>query len=208
MKSATTIEQDSNTMPFIHTLSDSEIDDDVRAMYERQASFWGFVPNYAKVFCYRPAIMGLWAELQAGIKRSMGRRRFEIVTFAAATALRSTLCLLAHGKTLTEFFSMDDVKAIAKGEAPPSLSPAEIEIVKFARQVAIDASAVTRKDVERLKELGLTDAEIFDISAAAGARAFWTKVVESLGVAPEPSLLKMETEFTQLMAVGRPVEFC
>src|SRR5712692_6671335 len=40
-------EQDSNAMPFIQTLSDSEIDDDVRAMYERQASFWGFIPNYA-----------------------------------------------------------------------------------------------------------------------------------------------------------------
>ena len=50
-------------MAFIDTIPDAEIDDQVRAMYERQASFWGFVPNYAKVFCYRPEIMGLWAPL-------------------------------------------------------------------------------------------------------------------------------------------------
>jgi alkylhydroperoxidase family enzyme len=194
-------------MPFIDTLSDSEIDNDVRAMYERQASFWGFVPNYAKVFCYRPAIMDLWAALQAGIKKSMGRRRYEIVTFAAATALRSTLCSLGHGKTLTEFFSMEDVKAIANDAMPTGLSAIEIEIVKFAKLVARDASAVTRKDVERLKELGLTDAEVFDISAAAGARAFWTKLIESLGVAAEPSLLEMDAEFTKAMTVGRPLNF-
>ena len=39
-------------------------------MYERQETFWGFVPNYARVFCYRPEIMGLWAQLQVGIKRT------------------------------------------------------------------------------------------------------------------------------------------
>ena len=60
-------------MAFIDTIPDAEIDDQVRAMYERQASFWGFVPNYAKVFCYRPEIMGLWAQLQAGIKKTMGQ---------------------------------------------------------------------------------------------------------------------------------------
>jgi len=194
-------------MPFIDTIPDAEIGDDVRAMYARQASFWGFVPNYAKVFCYRPAIMDHWAALQVEIKRSMGRRRFEIVTFAAATALRSTLCSLAHGKTLTEFFSSDDVAAIAQDKTPASWSAVEIEIVRFAKLVARDASAVVQQDVERLKQLGLTDAEIFDISAAAGARAFWTKILESLGVAPEPSLLEMNPDFKQAMAVGRPLGF-
>jgi len=55
-------------MAFIEITPASEIDDDVRAMYERQKQFWGFVPNYAEVFCYRPEIMRLWAQLQAGIK--------------------------------------------------------------------------------------------------------------------------------------------
>jgi uncharacterized peroxidase-related enzyme len=194
-------------MAFIDTIPDAEIDDQVRAMYERQASFWGFVPNYAKVFCYRPEIMGLWAQLQAGIKKPMGKRRYELVTFAAATALRSTLCSLAHGKTLTEFFPSEAVQAIARGEAPADLTPAEAEIMKFARKVARDAPSVTREDVRRLKELGISDAEVFDIAAAASARAFFTKVVESLGVAPEPSLLGLDHEFKRTMAVGRPVEF-
>ena len=44
-------------MAFIDTIPDSEISADVQAMYERQKSFWGFVPNYARVFCYRPEIM-------------------------------------------------------------------------------------------------------------------------------------------------------
>jgi uncharacterized peroxidase-related enzyme len=195
-------------MAFIDTIPDAEIDDQVRAMYERQASFWGFVPNYAKVFCYRPEIMGLWAQLQAGIKKSIAdKRRYELVTFAAANALRSTLCSLAHGKTLTEFFPSEAVQAMARGETPADLTAAEAEMMKFARKVAADASSVTREDVLRLKELGVSDAEVFDIAAAASARAFFSKLVESLGVAAESSLLGLDQEFKRTMAVGRPLEF-
>jgi len=194
-------------MAFIDTIPDAEIDDQVRAMYEQQASFWGVVPNYARVFCYRPEIMGLWAQLQAGIKKPMGKRRYEIVAFAAANALRSTLCSVAHGKTLTEFFPSEAVQAMARGEAPADLSAAEAEMMKFARKVVCDAPSVTREDVQRLKELGFSDAEVFDIAAAASARAFWANVVESLGVVLEPSLFGLDEEFNRTMAVGRPVEF-
>ena len=194
-------------MAFIDTIPDAEVDDQVRAMYERQASFWGVVPNYAKVFCYRPEIMGLWAQLQAGIKKPMGKRRYELVAFAAANALRSTLCSVAHGKTLTEFFPSEAVQAMARGEAPADLTAAEAEMMKFARKVGRDASSVTREDVLRLKELGFSDAEVFDIAAAASARAFFSKLVESLGVTAEHSLLGLDQEFKRTMAVGRPVEF-
>ncbi|MEJ0036020.1 MAG: peroxidase [Gammaproteobacteria bacterium] len=164
-------------MAFIDIVPTSGISDEVRAMYARQEAHWGFVPNYAKVFCHRPEIMGLWAQLQIGIKRHMTKRRFELVTFVSATALRSTLCSLAHGRALMEFFSEADVLAIARGESPAALSPAEAAMVSFARKVARDASSVEASDVEDLKRHGFTDGEVFDIAAAAAARAFWTKLV-------------------------------
>ena len=53
-------------------------------------------------------------------------------------------------------------------------------------------------------ELGFSDAEVFDIAAAASARAFFSKLVESLGVTAEHSLLGLDQEFKRTMAVGRP----
>lgn len=194
-------------MAFIDTFPASDINDDVRAMYARQEAHWGFVPNYAKVFCHRPEIMALWAQLQAGIKRHMDKRRFELVTLVAAQALRSTLCSLAHGKALTEFFSVDDVLAITRGEAPGSLSDGEAAMLDFARKVARDASSVRAEDVERLRRHGFSDAEVFDIAATAAARAFWTKLIESLGVEAEPSLRALSPELRDALVVGRPVDF-
>jgi alkylhydroperoxidase family enzyme len=135
----------------------------------------------------------------------MDRRRFELVTFAAANALRSTLCSLAHGERLTEFLSMEDVEAIARGETPKSLSAAEAAMIVFGRKVASDASAVTADDVELLKRHGFTDAEIFDISAAAAARSFWTKILDSLGVEADAPFRAMSPEFRDALTVGRPI---
>ena len=190
-------------MPFIDTIPESEIGADVRAMYERQQSFWGFVPNYAKVFCWRPDIMGLWAQLQAGIKRNMDKRRFELVTFAAAHTLRSTLCSLAHGRALTTWFSQADIQLMARGASPASLSAAEAAMMGFSRKVARGAFLVSANDVDQLKKHGFTDAEIFDITATVGARAFWTNIIESLGVEPEPPFLQLEPEFRKTLTVGR-----
>jgi len=192
-------------MAFIETISIEEATGDVKAMYERQFLHYGYVPSYAFVFCHRPEIMRRWAELQSGIKRHMDKRRFELVTFAAAHALRSTLCSLAHGKALTEFLSAADVIAIARGEAPDALTDAEAAMLEFARKVARDASTVTAGDVERLKALGFTDAEVFDIAATAAARAFWTKVIESLGVEADAPFHAMDPELTDALIAGRPL---
>jgi len=194
-------------MAFIDTIPLAESNDDVRAMYERQQAHYGYVPNYAKVFCHRPEVMGLWAQLQSGIRRHMDKRRFELVTFSAAHALRSTLCSLAHGKALTEFFSAADVRAMVRGKTPESVSPAEAAMMIFARRVAHDATVITSGEVARLKEHGFSDAEIFDIAATAAARAFWTKVIEALGVEADAPFRAMDEQFRKALTVGRPIDF-
>jgi alkylhydroperoxidase family enzyme len=193
-------------MAFIDTISASWVTGEAFAMYDRQQRHYGYVPNYATVFCHRPEVMRRWGELLAAIKRPMDRRRFELATFAAAHELRSTLCTLAHGKALLAFFSAEDVIAMARGELPSAISAADAALMRFARAVARDASAVTAEDVTGLKRHGYSDAEVFDIAAAAAGRAFFTKVIESLGVATDAPAGEMSAELRAALAVGRPIE--
>jgi uncharacterized peroxidase-related enzyme len=194
-------------MAFINTIDDRDIDAEVRAMYDRQQAHFGYVPNYARAFCHRPHVMGLWAQLQNGIRRDMDKRRFELVTFAAAHALKSTACSIAHGKVLGQFIGVEDVLAIGRGEAPDSLTPAETAMVAFARKVAADATTVTAGDVDGLKRHGYSDGEIFDIAATSAARSFWTKLLDALGVELDPATEKLDRGFREPLAVGRPLDF-
>ena len=83
-------------MSFITTLAPEAASGDVAEMYRRQQQSWGFVPNYAKVFCHRPQLMARWAALLAEVKRPLDKRRLEMVTFAAAHELDGELQLRAE----------------------------------------------------------------------------------------------------------------
>ena len=194
-------------MTFIRTTTPSNAKHDVRAMYERQQAKYGYVPNYAKVFSHRPEIMAHWANLQAGIRQHVDPRRFELVTFAAAHALRSSYCLLAHGAALTEFYSVEEVQLIASDSEVGPLSAAEGVMMTFARKVARDASSITAGDVDALRTHGFADDEIFDIVATAAARAFFTKTIDALGAEADVAYLEMDERLRRSLTVGRPIAF-
>lgn len=193
-------------MAFIKTTPASEAEGDVLAMYQRQQASWGYVPNYAKVFCHRPEVMTRWAKLLSELRRPMDDRRFELVTFAAAHELQHTACALAHGKALAEFVGEDGVRAIAEMRPVDALSAAEEEMVRFARKVARDASSVTMHDVEALRQHGLTEAEIFDIAGAVAGRSFFTKLLDALGVQADAPFGSMDEQVRRALIVGRPVD--
>src|SRR5258706_5540040 len=153
-------------MTFIDTTPPEAARDDVATMYRRAQDSWGYVPNYARVFSHRPEVMARWGALLTEIKRPMDRRHFELATFAAAHELRNSACALAHGRVLRDFFDDEALIAIAEQREHEGLSASEQALVRFARQVARDASRVTDEHVASLKAHGFDDADIFDIVAA------------------------------------------
>jgi alkylhydroperoxidase family enzyme len=193
-------------MAFIATISAEAAQDAVRHMYFRQQAAWGYLPNYAKVFCHRPQVMARWGQLLAEIKRPMDKRRFELVTFVAAHELRHSACALAHGRVLRQFFSDPQILAIAEGRLEGVLSCAEQCLVGFARQVARDAAGVDRAHIASLEQHGYSDAEIFDIAAAAAGRAFFTKLLDALGVLPDSAFLACDQVFRETLSVGRAID--
>ena len=193
-------------MSFIDTIPPAAAVGETAAMYRRQQAAWGYVPNYAKVFSHRPEVMARWGALLAEIKRPMDKRRFELATFAAAHELRNSACALAHGRALGEFFAEAEVIAIAEGRLAGVLDEAEQAIVAFARQVARDASAIEAENVAALAAHGLDAGEIFDIAAAAAGRAFFTKMLDALGVRMDSPFLAASEDWRRAMTVGRPID--
>jgi len=137
----------------------------------------------------------------------MDRRRFEIATIAAARTLRSTYCTAAHSKFLRDVCgdeaTMESITTQPDGAA---LDARDKAVYEFAAKVAADAASVEEQDVDRLRTVGLTDAEIADVVFAASARCFFTAVLDGLG-----AQLDVQTADTfprallDSMVVGRPV---
>ena len=77
--------------------------------------------------------------------------------------------------------------------------------MELADKVAGDATAVTQADIDRLRDLGLSDVEIFDVVATAAVRCFWSTALDALGVLPDASFAELEPGLRDALTVGRPI---
>jgi uncharacterized peroxidase-related enzyme len=193
-------------MSHLHTIDPAEASGAAREMFEQIERRLGHVPNWARPFSLRPGVRDGWVALLSSITAQLPVRTYELATLAAARALRSTYCSLAHGSFLAaRVFDAEAVTAIATGEADGPLEPRERAMMGFAAKVALHADRVTRDDVDDLRAHGWADAEIFDIAAAAAARCFFAKLLDGLGVQADASYAEIDPKLRAVLVVGRPL---
>jgi uncharacterized peroxidase-related enzyme len=160
--------------------------------------------NMELAFAERPDVYAAWGQLRDSIMANMDRRRYELATLAAARRLRSSYCCLAHGKILLEDFG-DRVREIALDHRAAGLDAVDAAVMDLADQVAADATSIDDADLQRLRDLGLTDAEITDVVLAASLRCFFSKTLDALGVLPDAFYSELEPEVREVLVVGRPI---
>jgi hypothetical protein len=74
-------------MSFLKTTTYEDARDDVKRLYDYDLETKGYIANYSSLFSLRPEVLDAWRNLQGAIRKNMRLRRYELVTFAAATAL-------------------------------------------------------------------------------------------------------------------------
>jgi uncharacterized peroxidase-related enzyme len=192
---------------FIETVPEDQATAAVEEMYEAVRGAYGHVTNFAAAFSLRPEVLGAWMKLNGAIKANMDLRRYELATLVAARRLRSSYCALAHGTVLADEYlrAGEELRAIASDHRAAGLDAADVAVMDFAEQVVDDASAITAQDVGHLRELGLSDAEIFDVALAAAARCFFSKTLDALGVQPDGKFSALDPGLREALVVGRPI---
>ena len=194
-------------MPFIETVPKDQAPPVLAELYEADRQKFGYVPNLTRAFSLRPGVYAAWRELIGQIQAGMELRRYELATVAAAGRLRSSYCMLAHGSVLTtRFMEPEALRAIVADHRNSGLDEVDVAVMDLAEKVADDATSVTQADIDRMRELGLSDPEILDIVLAAAARCFFSKVLDGVGALPDAEYEdKLEPELREALTVGRPI---
>jgi uncharacterized peroxidase-related enzyme len=160
--------------------------------------------NYERAFADRPEVYAGWVHLNGAIKAGMDLRRYELATLAAARRLRSSYCCLAHGTVLMERFG-EPVREIALDHRAAGLDEVDVAVMDLAERVAVDATSIGDADLQRLRDLGLSETEIMDVVLAAAARCFFSKTLDALGVRADANYRELEPELRKVLVVGRPI---
>lgn len=151
-------------------------------IYDADRRSLGYVPSHTKAMSLNPEAYLAWESLTKAISSSLGLRRYELVTLAAAQGVGSTHCRLAHGKKTLKIISEEQLRAIARDFHDAGLPAAEVAMMDYAVKLSTDAAAMTDNDAQQLRDVGFSDREIADITLAAAARNFFSRAVLAMGV--------------------------
>ncbi|MDH5452062.1 MAG: peroxidase-related enzyme [Paracoccaceae bacterium] len=194
-------------MPFIETPAEETATGATVAMYERTKANFGYLPNMVRAFGHRPEVMDGWNALLGAIRGNLDLRRYELATLAAARALKSSYCMLAHGSVLLdEGMTPQALRDIVEDRAGADLTAQERSIMDYAAKIASDATTVTQGDIDTLRNQGLSDAEIFDIAATAAMRCFFSKLLDGLGAQPDAAYMSIKPELRSALTPGRAID--
>jgi uncharacterized peroxidase-related enzyme len=189
---------------FIQTVPAEQATGPLQELYANDLKRLGYVANYTQAMSLRPEVALAWRHLITTIRAGMPVRRYELVTIAAASALRGTYCLLSHGAVLRKnLFTAEQLTAILRDYRQAGLQPQEVAVMSFAEKVTLQAHDVTAQDIESLHAHGLTDTEILDIVLAASARGFFSRVLDAVGAEPDAVYLDLEPDLRAALAKGR-----
>ena len=193
-------------MTFLETVPEAQASGATADLYATDQATFGYLPNFTRAFSSRPAVYAAWRQLNGAIKSGMDLRRYELTTIAAARRLRSSYCMLAHGSVLLdEFLESDLLRAVAADHRTAGLSEADVAVMDFAEKVADDANSIQLTDIDDLRSVGLSDAEIFDVALAAAARCFFSKTLDAVGVEPDAKYSDLDPKLRDVLTVGRDI---
>jgi uncharacterized peroxidase-related enzyme len=198
-------------MGYLRQIDESEATGEAAELYAADRAEGGYVANYTRTFAPRPAAYRAWESLVGAVRAPMTLRRYEVVTLAAARALRSSYCSLAHGAVVAERLGAPEVvEAVFEASDGPGGSPldaAEQEVVRFAAKVARSAPDITADDVDRLRAQGLSDEDVLDVVLATAARCFFSTVLDATGTLPDAALRdRLDPALREVLVVGRPID--
>lgn len=153
-------------------------------MYAADLDSDGFVFGYTQAMAINPEAHAAFETLVRSIVPSIGVRLYELTTLAAARAIESRHCLLAHGRKTLEADVMDEaqLERLGRDYRDADLTEAEVAVMAYAEKLSTDAAAMTDSDSHSLRDHGFTDRQIVDVTLAAAARNYFSRALQALVV--------------------------
>jgi uncharacterized peroxidase-related enzyme len=95
----------------------------------------------------------------------------------------------SHENDLRSVVASDEQRqAVQEDYCSAGLTPREIALLDFGVKLTKSPSSVRKEDVDALRRHGLTDEQVVDAVHCIGYFNFINRVLDGLGVDPEPSM--------------------
>jgi uncharacterized peroxidase-related enzyme len=193
---------------YLTTIDEAEATGRIAEIYAEEQESTGFLMSAIQCWTTRPDMLPMWSDFIRKLRGrfSLGPREWRLITLIAAKKVPSTYCSFVYGKQLIgDLGSREKVAAVCRDHRHADLTPRDIAMLDYAEKIADNASQVTKHDIDRLRLVGFTDVQIFDIALCASMRCFLSRLFDAVGAGPEEAFIDPDDTFRATLMVGRPI---
>jgi uncharacterized peroxidase-related enzyme len=172
-----------------------DLPDDIRERILAVQERTGFVPHVFLALAHRPAEWRAFVAYQDALmekEEGLTKAEREMIVVATSGANDCLYCVVAHGAILrvrTKQPTLADQLAVDYRKA--DLPPRHRAMLDYAVKLAVRPAEVDEHDLERLRDAGFTDEEIWDIGAVTALFALSNRMAHLLALRPNDEFYVM-----------------
>ena len=181
------------TKPFcwVETVDRRDAGTELAAAYDDVCRGDGSVHNMYQAFATRPDLLVLadrfYRELLHNPRRSLQDWMQELVATHVAILCGCRYAKDNHGENMVSLlgdrkWGRAMLAALEAREIPAGAGARTRAILAYTRKLTLEPGAMVESDVAALRGAGLGDAEIFEVNQIAAHFAYWTRMLNGLGV--------------------------
>jgi uncharacterized peroxidase-related enzyme len=146
----------------------------------------GPISDYVLVLAHDPETLihrnPLFNEIMAGSEGGLARADRELGAVGASEVNRCIFCAAVHSKRYIELTDQAEViESIFEDSDAAQLPPREQALFDYAVALAAVPPQADRSHIEALRDVGLTDLEIIDLTLSAAVFCWANRLMETLG---------------------------
>lgn len=179
-----------------------------QSLYDDDIADSGFIRNFSRLWAYQPETIGGLFELMTAAFEPSGLsfRERGILVAATASTRGDSYCSLAWGGKLAGASDAQLASGVLSGK-DEGLTEQEAAIASWTRSIVKDPNATSPADVQKLRDAGLSDRQIFAITAFVSLRLAFSTVNDALGARPDAQLAaSLPSTIVEAVNYGRPVQ--
>ena len=163
-------------------------DEEIARYFEVVVEKIGFLPNVLKAYQVRPAhlrnFIAMYNELMLG-ESGLSRLEREMIAVTVSAINRCYYCLVAHGQAVRRMSNNPELgEVLALNYRAAELPRRQRRLLDYAAKLTTGPGAVTEADRAALREVGLSDADIFDTTEVVSFFNMTNRMAHGLDMRP------------------------
>lgn len=173
---------------FFPAPEESQLPEDLQKLFAKARENLGFVPNVFRAYAYRPQRLSAWFAHYRQLHEptdNLSAADREMVAVVASMANGCVYCLVAHGADLAAALG-DRIEAdrITLDWRRAGLDERRARICEYAEKLTVRPRECDAADLDGLREVGLSDEEIWDVIEITAMYNFTNRMAMATGQLP------------------------